>query len=96
MVIKTTLGEFNIKWVDSGREPKCPPNPDYPEGIDIPDSSGATLRCRAVLPYPAKRCGMYLVRCRRCGQTVSLTTAGRADDPRSITMGCITTRKAVA
>lgn len=81
-------GDFEIQWVDSGREPKCPPNPDYPEGIDIPAPSGAAQRCKAKLPYPAERCGMFLIRCKRCGLTASITTAGRPDDPRSITMGC--------
>jgi hypothetical protein len=28
-------GNVTVKSVDRGREPHCPPNPDFPEGIDI-------------------------------------------------------------
>ncbi len=77
-----------VKWVDAGREPKCPPNPAYPKGIDIDEARGAPTSCSVALPYPAKRIGHYKVTCRSCGRTVVVTTAGRPDDPRSLKMAC--------
>lgn len=51
-------------------------------------SDGATRTCSIELPYPAKRCGVYVIECAKCGQKNALTTAGRPDDPRTVTMGC--------
>jgi hypothetical protein len=83
-------GRFLIKWFDTGKEPRIAPDPDYPNGIDLDVSYGAKSRCATVLPYPAKRIGHYVVECRICGLKVSCTTAGRADDPRSIIVACKT------
>ena len=80
--------QFDIRWIDRGREPRNPPNPDYPDGIHVDVSRDSAPSCRADLPYPARRCGVYKVVCRRCGMSVAVTTAGRADDPRSLTMAC--------
>lgn len=77
-----------VTWVDRNEEPKCPPNPAYPLGIDIDLSDGAKPSCKTDLPYPAKRCGVYVVECKECGQRVAVTTAGRTDDPRSVTVAC--------
>lgn len=79
---------INIEWIDHGREPKCEPNPSYPDGIDVDTSHGAKETCEAKLPYPAKRCGMYIVRCGACGMSAAVTTAGRPDDPRSVRIAC--------
>jgi hypothetical protein len=79
---------MKIKWLDRGREPKCDPDPEYPDGKDIDGALGIEPFCKADLPYPAKRCGVYVVQCERCGYTIALTTAGRPDDPRSVTMPC--------
>lgn len=79
---------MKITWVDRGREPQEQPNPDYPDGIDLDCSNGADAACKADLPYPAKRCGYYVVECPVCGFTAACTTAGRPDDPRSIKMPC--------
>lgn len=79
---------MKVRWLDGGREPQCPPNPDYPKGIDLDVSDGAKHTCVAELPYPAKRCGSYVVGCEVCGITVACTTAGRSDDPRSIKLPC--------
>ena len=81
-------GKWRISWVDRGREPKCPPNPKYPLGIDIDCSDGAKLTCSTKLEYPAKRCGVYLVQCMICGKTAGVTTAGRPDDPRMVRLAC--------
>lgn len=75
-------------WVDRGREPQAPPDPTHPNGIDLDLSKGATRTCLTPLPYPAKRCGLYLVKCDRCGLTTMVTTAGRRDDPRSLKLAC--------
>ena len=87
----TTGGQFQIEWIDHGREPRCPPNPKYPDGIDIKADGVPALvaRCKADLPYPAKRCGAYIVQCRVCGIRVGFTTAGRPDDPRSVEIACL-------
>lgn len=79
---------LEVKWIDRGVEPKCAPNPAYPEGIDIDASNGAQPTCSAALPYPAKRCGYFTVVCSVCKQSALITTAGRPDDPRSIKLAC--------
>lgn len=80
---------MKIEWIDGGREPKCPPNPAHPNGIDIDASGGAEAACGAELrPYPAPRCGHFLVTCETCGQSMAITTAGRPDDPRSVKIAC--------
>lgn len=84
-----TMTKFTIEWIDHGREPRCSPNPYYPTGIDADCSLGAAATCTAALPYPAPRCGLYIVECQHCGLRVGVTTAGRPDDPRSIKIGCI-------
>lgn len=77
-----------IEWLDSGREPQVAPNPAYPDGIDVDMSGKAIITCYVPLPYPAKRCGSYVVECRTCGIRVACTTAGRPDDPRSLKLAC--------
>lgn len=86
---RSGVGRFRIEWRDGFREPQCPPNPRYPQGIDL-DVAGdqAAVACVVALPYPARRCGHYEVRCRTCGLSVALTTAGRPDDPRSVRLPC--------
>jgi hypothetical protein len=78
---------LKVKFIDSGREPKCPPNPQHPKGIDV-DMSEGRKHCFAELPYPAPRCGMLLVECDVCGTNALITTAGRIDDPRSVKLKC--------
>lgn len=80
--------KFKIQWHDHERWPTCLPDLRYPEGIDLDVSEGAKTACRVPLPYPAKRCGHFLVHCLTCGMTVACTTAGRIDDPRSIKLPC--------
>jgi hypothetical protein len=45
------------------------------------------------LPYPAPRCGKYLINCETCGQTIMVTTAGRRDDPRTVKIACELVKK---
>jgi len=79
---------FAIEWLDSGYEPECRPDPAYPDGCDVDATRGAAAWCKADLPYPARRCGLYLVACRRCGARIAITPAGRPDDPRSLKIAC--------
>jgi hypothetical protein len=80
---------FRITWADSGQEPKCPPNPEYPAGVDLDVSNGAKITCLVTLPtYPAPRIGLYRIRCETCDVRVAVTTAGRPDDPRSVRIAC--------
>lgn len=77
-----------VTWIDAGREPQHPPWPQWPDGKDVDASLGATNTCTVKLPYPAKRCGRYEVRCKACGSSIAVTTAGRRDDPRSVKIAC--------
>lgn len=82
---------MKITWIDSGRSPVCQPNPLYPSGIDVVvgDALNKPMKCKVDLPYPAPRCGHYRIECAECGYTAAVTTAGRQDDPRSVTMPCL-------
>ncbi len=83
------MSQFDIKWMDAYREPQCPPDPDYPNGIDVDQTVPGTQACKTALPYPAKRCGIYYIHCHLCGVRVGVTTAGRPDDPRSVKLPCL-------
>lgn len=80
--------QFNIEWIDRQRESQCAPDPAYPTGKEIKLFVDGMPHCKAELPYPAKRCGVYIVECTRCGLSVGVTTAGRPDDPKSIELSC--------
>lgn len=80
--------KFIVRWVDSGREPLCGPNPSFLEGRDLDVSQGAERACVLELPYPARRCGVYVIECKTCGLAVGFTTAGRPDDPRRVKFAC--------
>ena len=82
------MEQIEVEFIDSGREPKCQPDPHFPSGIDVDCSEGASLTCTVPIPYPAPRCGVMVARCSKCGMSVGLTTAGRPDDPRSLKMAC--------
>jgi len=56
-----------IEWVDGNRWPQNRPNPAFPEGVDIDASAGVEPACSTPLPYPAKRCGHFVVECLDCG-----------------------------
>ena len=81
-------GRFAIEWHDFEREPQVTPDPAFPAGKDLDISADRTPSCRTELPYPAPRCGVYRVECLLCGLVVAATTAGRPDDPRSLTLAC--------
>jgi hypothetical protein len=79
---------MKVTFMDAGREAKNPPDPAYPDGMDVDISKGASKACLVQLPYPAPRCGGMMVVCEECGMSAYLTVAGRADDPRSVKLGC--------
>jgi hypothetical protein len=77
---------IDVRWIGRGFDPKGQSNPDYPDGADIDLTNGAPRACQAALPYPAKRVGYYLVSCDVFGFRGIVTTAGRRDDPRSVSL----------
>jgi hypothetical protein len=80
---------IEVTWIDRGREPQNPPDPAYPDGIHLDMTTRSTVKaCTTMLPYPAKRCGIYHIECGTCGLRVAVTTAGRPDDPRSVKLSC--------
>lgn len=88
------IERFSIEWVDGGRVAVCPANPFHPDGVVIDATGGQPcLSCEVSLPYPAKRCGHYVIRCLTCNYSAVVTTAGRADDPHSIKVPCKETRQ---
>jgi len=85
------MTQHTVEWIDKGREPQCAPNPNYPNGkpLRLTDIVKAKVdHCKVDLPYPAKRCGVYVVECQKCGLKVGITTAGRPDDPTYIELAC--------
>lgn len=80
---------IDVTFIDSGREPTEKPDPKYPEGqhVNLTEHALQPSCCRNV-PYPAPRCGQYVVHCRGCGYRAIVTVAGRADDPRTVQIPC--------
>jgi hypothetical protein len=79
---------LEVRWIDRGFEATCEPDPRFPAGVDLDLSRGRIDACHTPLPYPAKRCGYFVVNCATCGLQCVVTTAGRADDPRSLQVAC--------
>ena len=79
---------FFVDWVDQHRESQHPADATYPNGCAIDVALDAPKACRVELPYPAARCGLYVITCRACGYAIALATSGRRDDPRSVRMPC--------
>jgi len=80
---------FSITWHNGGDGARLgQPDPAFPHGVDVDISEKPAPSCTARLDCPAPRCGAWLIECQECGATVAVSAAGRADDPRSLTMGC--------
>lgn len=79
---------FLIDWADGHRVSTYPADPAFPSGCSIDVALDAVRACRVELPYPASRCGMWVVTCRRCDYSIALATTGRADDPSSARLPC--------
>lgn len=80
--------QFTTTWLDHGREPECSPDPAYPNGKDVRLGLTNIKTCIVTLPYPARRCGLYVVVCAICKVSAGITTAGRPDDPKSVEIPC--------
>jgi hypothetical protein len=83
-----TEPRFTVDWIDQQRETTQRADPAYPAGCAIDVALDAPQACRVELPYPAARCGLWVVLCRVCGFPIALAAAGRADDPRSVRLPC--------
>ena len=48
---------IKVTWIDRFRVPVVPPDPKYPNGIEVDLTGGAAdmPSCKVELPYPAKR-----------------------------------------
>ena len=80
---------IDVVFLDSGREPQCKPDPKYPDGMAINLAIGKPgAKCTRNLPYPAPRCGSYIITCTICKFKAAITVAGRPDDPRTVTLPC--------
>jgi hypothetical protein len=79
---------FDVKFNDSGYKSTKPADPKFPKGVDVSTAKPGEKSCCRNLPYPAPGIGTYSVVCRDCGLTALVSVAGRADDPRSITLPC--------
>lgn len=87
---------MRLTWLDEGRRTQHPPNPAYPNDIEVDCSGGAAVTCTQTLPYPAKGCGQYFLVCETCGRTILITATGQPDDPRSVKIACKTTQRPAA
>jgi hypothetical protein len=83
-----TDSQFDVVWHDARKEPQCEPNPAHPNGVDVDASLGSEPSCVVEVPYPAPRIGAHVIRCKRCGYSIAVSTAGRPDDPRSVRLPC--------
>lgn len=80
----------DVTWDDGGRPPISPPDPRYPEGIDIDYTHPGEKTCKIAIPYPTGHVniGRWLIFCHECGLAAIITAASRPDDPRSIVLPC--------
>ena len=81
-------GKIEVTFLSHHRKAQCAPDPKHPNGIDLDLTDGAAVACLAELPYPAECCGVLIVRCKSCGNSAAITTAGRVDDPRTVKLPC--------
>lgn len=91
----TKASHFDIRYVERGGPPKNAASAMFPNGVDLDLSNGARQACLVPLPYPNPHgnIGMWLVNCAKCGRSVGVTAAARADDPRSVTVACQKVRR---
>lgn len=81
---------LEVQWFDRGFVATKPADPRYPIGMDIvePSFDPEQPSCSTALKWPAPRCGHHVVLCDTCGKSITVTTAGRLDDPRSLKINC--------
>ena len=82
--------QFVIEFHASGRgKARCPADPQFPDGVRATMARSGAPSCTIEFPYPAPECGHWQAVCRLCGFSIAITAAGRADDPRSLTVNCL-------
>ena len=85
---------FNIRWIDGDNiKTITRPDPAYPDGINLDQSSGQRPACRVILSYPAIGRGSHFGFCELCGNSFMVLANGAVDDPRSVTVACELVRK---
>lgn len=92
-MIEPMDADWTIEWIprDGGRKPKVAPDPQFPNGKELDTANREFPSCRGELPYvlwPERGIGLLVIECRRCGMRTGVTTAGRPDDPISLTQNC--------
>ena len=80
--------QFDIDWFPVGREARCEPHPDYPNGVHIDLSNAEQQTCTVPIPYPSPGRGSYVIACKLCKRAVSITADGMADDPCTLKIAC--------
>ena len=80
---------LTAQWISERRKARNPPNPAFPDGLDLDISAGRPA-CSLALDYPAPCVGAWLIKCALCGMSVVVAAAGRPDDPRAIKIPCLT------
>ena len=80
------MPKHRITFASQNRPPRCQPNPDFPDGIDL--DPGERPACKVDLPYPAKCIGTWIIECNECNSMIGVTAAGRPDDPKSVMFPC--------
>ena len=80
---------IDVYFIDAGHRSDERPDPAFPTGrrVNI-DGPLPTALCCYNLPYPAPRCGTYVVECLECPVRHEIPVNGRSDDPYIITMPC--------
>lgn len=94
MLFPPKPSDWKITWKPraGSRQPTEKPNPQYPNGTHLnsihnPDRPS----CIGDLPYklwPERGLGILIIECRTCGLVTAVTTAGRPDDPITLTQNC--------
>jgi hypothetical protein len=83
---------LSITFLTTGRMPEFAPDPAFPEGRTIDGRQGGEPSCSVSLPYPAPCCGFMQVTCETCKQRLTISVAGRIDDPHTVRLPCRTKR----
>lgn len=83
---------LQVAFISHNRMPECAPDPAFPKGRTIDGRVGGEPSCSTSLPYPVPCCGLVQVTCDTCKQRLTITVAGRPDDPHTVRMPCRTKR----
>jgi hypothetical protein len=78
----------SIEWWDYDVDSVDPADSAHQLGRSLDYSNGQVPHCVFIVPWPAARCGHYVIKCYRCGGAYAVQTNGRLDDPVSVKVGC--------